>query len=437
MIFQSDQFITVGLLPSEREVSSIMTGSPAKKSLFDTFSLDPGSIDTDCPKYNILASHVQLPLRDDKSITVMLIQKPISKAEASEWAESQKKNQDNNKEQLAGSLDIKRLSNTVGTNSRVNEFIKTFRKRPPRNLDLASGALLDLLDVFIDEDNMDDEQIDDIESYICYELYDCLFTTPGGDESLQDEALESRIAALNLLDLNMEHLGVIVEDESEIEDIEAVVKEAGLQLQQLNSILDAKGKLNGLVRTHQIIADAIEGFAEKYRKAKLDGDLEVVQEMKHAMSTVNEEETHNNNDSKPSSDTTTSSNDKKVEKEKSPEPVESPLSPPTELLHTDTASIASSIDKKLPTVPSPTADVTDTPTSSSDHQSLRSASADVLLPLLIFSIVKSNPTSFLSNLRFIQRFRRPSRVTGQESYCLTNIVCFFFILIFLQKVVWE
>ena len=136
---------------------------------------------------------------------------------------------------------------------------------------------------------MDDEQIDDIESYICYELYDwyekknyifyiwsvqikskeikvrkqinvdcvniySLFTTPGGDESLQDEALESRIAALNLLDLNMEHLGVIVEDESEIEDIEAVVKEAGLQLQQLNSILDAKGKLNGLVRTHQIIA---------------------------------------------------------------------------------------------------------------------------------------------------------------------------------------
>ena len=80
-----------------------------------------------------------------------------------------------------------------------------------------------------------------------------LFATPGGDESLQDEALESRIAALNLLDLNMEHLGVIVEDQSETEDIEAVVKEAGLQLQQLNSIPDAKGKLNGLVKTHQII----------------------------------------------------------------------------------------------------------------------------------------------------------------------------------------
>jgi hypothetical protein len=48
------------------------------------------------------------------------------------------------------------------------------------------------------------------------------------------------------------------------------------------------------------------------------------------------------------------------------------------------------------------------------------ASADVLLPLLIFTIVKSNPTNFLSNLKFIQRYRR--HITGQESYCLTNMV---------------
>ena len=51
-------------------------------------------------------------------------------------------------------------------------FIKKIRKRPPRNLDLASAALLDLLDTLLDDDNMDDEQTDDIESYICYELYD-------------------------------------------------------------------------------------------------------------------------------------------------------------------------------------------------------------------------------------------------------------------------
>ena len=154
--------------------------------------------------------------------------------------------------------------------------------------------------------------------------------------------------------------------------------------------------------------------------------------MKHAMSTVNEEEVHNNNDSKPSSPSKSTPSDvKKAGKEKSVEPVESPLSASTEHLNADTASTTSSIDKKLPTVPSPTVSAPGTPSSSSDHQSLRSASADVLLPLLIFSIVKSNPTNFLSNLRFIQRFRRPSRIAGQESYCLTNIVCFYFILLYL------
>ena len=156
--------------------------------------------------------------------------------------------------------------------------------------------------------------------------------------------------------------------------------------------------------------------------------------MKHAMSTVNEEDVHNNNDNKPSSSIKSTPSDVKImEKEKSIEQVGSPLSASTEHLNADTASTTSSIDKKLPTVPSPAVGDPGTPSSSSDHQSLRSASADVLLPLLIFSIVKSNPTNFLSNLRFIQRFRRPSRIAGQESYCLTNIVCFYFIVFFLAK----
>ncbi|KAI8147952.1 hypothetical protein BJV82DRAFT_312410 [Fennellomyces sp. T-0311] len=114
--------------------------------------------------------------------------------------------------------------------------------------------------------------------------------------------------------------------------------------------------------------------------------------MKHAMSTVNEEDSH------------------KLPNQESPKEVSKQDNEPksTEPLAASTPSG----DKKLPAVPSPV----------SDHQSLRSASADVLLPLLIFTIVKSNPSNFLSNLRFIQRFRRPSRITGQESYCLTNIM---------------
>ena len=69
----------------------------------------------------------------------------------------------------------------------------------------------------------------------------------------------------------------------------------------------------------------------------------------------------------------------------------------------------------------------ESPALSDGGQTLGSASADVLLPLLIFTIVKSNPTNFLSNLRFIHRFRRPSRITGQESYCLTNMASCYYI----------
>lgn len=70
---------------------------------------------------------------------------------------------------------------------------------------------------------------------------------------MQDEALESRIAALNLLDLDLQHLGVLVEDPAESESIENIVREAGLQLQQLNSMPSAKEKLRALVHTHQVV----------------------------------------------------------------------------------------------------------------------------------------------------------------------------------------
>ncbi|KAI9260274.1 hypothetical protein EDC94DRAFT_136610 [Helicostylum pulchrum] len=88
-LFQKDQFIALGIFPFE--ISSLMTEEP-KKSVFDSFNLDPSSITPDHPKYNILASHVQLPLRNDKLITVMLIQRPLSKKEVSEWIDTKAKN---------------------------------------------------------------------------------------------------------------------------------------------------------------------------------------------------------------------------------------------------------------------------------------------------------------------------------------------------------
>lgn len=48
-------------------------------------------------------------------------------------------------------------------------------------------------------------------------------------------------------------------------------------------------------------------------------------------------------------------------------------------------------------------------------------SGDVLLPLIIFSVVKANPPHLVSNLLYTQRYRNQS-VGGEESYCLINLM---------------
>jgi hypothetical protein len=81
-----------------------------------------------------------------------------------------------------------------------------------------------------------------------------LFTSPSGDDILHDEALESRIAALNLLDLDLAHLGVIVDEGDDIAEIDEAVKNAGHQLQRLESSHAARDKMEHLLRTHTVIA---------------------------------------------------------------------------------------------------------------------------------------------------------------------------------------
>ncbi|KAJ2729444.1 hypothetical protein IW152_005618 [Coemansia sp. BCRC 34962] len=52
--------------------------------------------------------------------------------------------------------------------------------------------------------------------------------------------------------------------------------------------------------------------------------------------------------------------------------------------------------------------------------SMELLSADSILPLLIYSVVKANPPRFISNLRYIQRYRTRSLLTSQYEYCMTN-----------------
>lgn len=49
------------------------------------------SITADHPSVNILASHVEVALSNDQAITVMLIQKPVSRQEIQDWVHAKER----------------------------------------------------------------------------------------------------------------------------------------------------------------------------------------------------------------------------------------------------------------------------------------------------------------------------------------------------------
>ncbi|CAO3588155.1 unnamed protein product [Absidia cylindrospora] len=447
-----DQFVAFELSSSDYDITFSMAKANEKKSLFDTFDLDPSSITPDHPVCNILATHVPVKIRNDKTIEAMLIQKPLSKSDVMDWMQNRQSPRRNETKTTsippATIIPSSPLDDPLAHT--VNTFLDAYRHRPPKTITMASEQWADFLEDL--RDSMDDSgvgksidvRMDVIESYMCRELYDKLFISSSGDDSIQDEVLESRIAALNLLDLNLGHLGVVV-DPGEVESITKMVSAAGTQLQQLNSLPSAKEKLDILVKTHQIIVDTIEKFAEKHKEAAIDSDLEVVQEMKQAMSVVNDDTVQNttpkdsietttpNHQTSHANDDTSTTHQQEFMQNKDVQSAtaEAKVLQRDELdddlnkakAH-DTTTNTDDSDVSTFNTEDGTKTVTETPTAIPpfEQTTLATASADVLLPLLIFTIVKSNPTNFLSNLKFIQRFRQPSRLTGQASYCLINIL---------------
>lgn len=68
--------------------------------------------------------------------------------------------------------------------------------------------------------------LDATERVLCSLFYDRLFAPEGSDDRSHDEALSSRVAALNMLDLTLEHLGVEIE-EGAMTGVEKVVQAVG------------------------------------------------------------------------------------------------------------------------------------------------------------------------------------------------------------------
>lgn len=232
--------------------------------------------------------------------------------------------------------------------------------------------------------------VERVERAICALFYDRLFRQKSSDDASHDAALSSRIAALNMLDLGLEHLGIDVGKAGT--QVMAVVTSVGQVLQGLEdaSCRAPVDKAAIIVAAHN---SAVEGLS-KLPPIRLKPDDEM----------VDSEPTPMASQFKPMSPKPSHALDSSL----STLPEESSAQPSRE------ASEAALEDKTAPapeSSPSEDAKSSKTPVAS-----------DILLPFIIYAVVKANPPELVSHLLYTQRYRMRSGQGGEEGFCLINLL---------------
>ncbi|KAK9452269.1 uncharacterized protein V1518DRAFT_425215 [Limtongia smithiae] len=93
-----------------------------------------------------------------------------------------------------------------------------------------------------------------VEKKVCYETYDEIFVCPGSDDEAKDATLSSKIAALKLMNVGMQHLGV---PELKDADIAPLLLPAETALKSMVEKRSPKEKLALLMATHKHIVDML------------------------------------------------------------------------------------------------------------------------------------------------------------------------------------
>lgn len=183
---------------------------------------------------------------------------------------------------------------------------------------------------------------EEIEERVCVDMYDKIFELRTSTDELRDEALMSKVIAMNLIGVSLEQLGVGL-SEIEWRDMQPTVTLIGEELQSLNNAISPKKKIDILVACHK----------------------QIVAEVQH-----------------------------------------------TQIVD-DLADALDGTDKQ----PSGEA----VKVSEQESEDRKHLGADAILPILIYSIIKSNPAKLVSHIQYITRFRTSNLLSGEEGYCLTNL----------------
>ncbi|BGP25733.1 cystathionine beta-lyase [Rhodotorula toruloides] len=338
------------------------------------------------------------------------------------------------------------------------ETMHTVRLDLTRNIGSAPSAPSDLnsstapsLEDFSQLEERVDASLEKVEEIVTSVLYDRLFALPSARDLQEDENLASRIAALNVLELDLEHLGLDLGDEEglvgwegrssnardSLEDLAALV---GRELNRLEDPEERtpNAKLAILVECHQILVDGLSKLPPIPLKKEVTGDDK--SSLSEAPAEVEMDDASSRSSSlppsrpmsPPSASRSSAAEDADDELLKTPKPppaadhdvpeikLPDPSRASSELSSSVYEATSSSLFDPI-AAPSPPVSIFETKRRpASVSSSSATSSADLILPILIYSVVRANPPHLVSHLRFIHRFRSESLFRGQASYCATN-----------------
>ncbi|GAA5822333.1 hypothetical protein JCM3770_001573 [Rhodotorula araucariae] len=291
------------------------------------------------------------------------------------------------------------------------------------------------------------ERLEDLATAV---LHDRLFAPRGARDLQEDENLASRVAALNVLELGLDHLGIDLGDDGDElpgwegrssgarESLEDLAGSVGRQLNRLEDPQERtpSAKLAILVECHKVLVDGLS----KLPPVPLKKDLDEADKgsLSDQPAEVEMDDASSRSSSLPPS------------RAMSPPPADAKQMD-DELLKTPRAPL-SSVDRDVPEIQLPAAGVPHRELSASVLEATSSSllehavaapspptsifetkrrpasvasatatsSADLILPLLIYSVVRANPPHLVSHLHFVHRFRSESLLRGQSSFCATN-----------------
>ena len=309
------------------------------------------------------------------------------------------------------------------------------------------------------------EAAERVEALLSRFLYNRLFSPPEADDSKHDEVLSSRIAALNMLELSLDHLGLVTRPErlsrKEKDRIETSLLQlaelVGAEIQTLSSptCLTPMDKTDILIRAHKLVVDGLA----KLPPIRVRPEGEPYRPPSRGVEDTPVSEPHVSEDATKSASKAIPSRSATIDRpgflSRASSALSSPLStspatsdplgsiaavsqamtpastnglPKVVLTESnDAQKLEEAMSDSVLTVAPPDGS-TLSPDTHSDNatkdlslESLGSSGADVILPIIIYAIVKHNPPQLASQLMYLRRYRSAICLTGEASYAIVNL----------------